>query len=244
MKDTIKKSLSVFWRFLFANFVCIFIIIMVSTLATSLFTKEIGYDAYGVKEGGTENEFLYTYYSEDGEDTQKTKFEELGYTVSTSQIRDSMSNGERTVFLVLTLIGTLWLTGTFIYGISWIYGNKDSNKVHFGRIKEDKWRGAKIGLLATIPYFLLFIVFLICGLGVYEKASAIIYKFANCYAFGFIDMICGSDYTAGMLSWWKFVLLFALLFIPAIICELGYWLGYKDISISEKIVYKNKKKSK
>ena len=125
---------------------------MVSTLATALFTQEIGYEAYGVKEGSTQNEFLYTYYTKDGEDTKKAEYEEQGYTVSTTQIRDNMSKAERNVFLVISLIGTLWLTGSFIYGVSWMFGNKDSNKVHFGRIKEDKLRGAKIGLIATIPY--------------------------------------------------------------------------------------------
>ncbi len=242
MKDLIKKSASVFWRFLFANFVCVFIIIMISTLATALFTKEIGYNAYGVREGGTQNEYLYTYYSKDGEDTEKSKFEEQGYTVSTTQIRDNMSNAERTIFLVLTLVGTLWLTGSFIYGVSWVFGNKDSNKVHFGRIKEDKWRGGKIALLATTPYFLFFITFLICGLGAYEKFSVIIYKFVNCFVFGLIDIICTSNYTAGELAWWQYLLLLLSLFIPAIICEVGYVLGFKDISISEKIIYKKKKK--
>ncbi len=242
MKDTIKKSLSVFWRFLFANFVCIFIVVMVSTIATSLFTQNIGYTAYGVKEGGSENEYLYTYYTKDGEDTKKAEYEEQGYTVSTTQIRDNMSKAERNVFLVISLIGTLWLTGSFIYGVSWMFGNKDSNKVHFGRIKEDKLRGAKIGLIATIPYFLLYIAFLICGLGVAPKFSVVIYKFANCFAFGFVDLICGNNFTAGELAFWQFILLFVLLLIPAIICEVGYILGFKDISISEKIIYKKKNK--
>ena len=70
----------------------------------------------------------------------------------------------------------------------------------------------------------------------------IIYKFVNGYAFGFIDLILGATHNAGGLNIIQILLLFILLFIPASVCEIAYILGYKDISVMEKIVFKNNKK--
>lgn len=242
MKMFAKNSLSVLWRVVFANFVCIFLILAVSTICTALTTKDIGYQAYGVKEGSTENELLYTYYEKDGEDTLKADYESKGYTVSTVSIRSDMSKTARNVFLIIAQIVCISSTAFFIYPIVWSFGNKDNNRVHFGRISEDKLRGFKIGLASMLPFFLFFIAFVVFALGVYESFAVILYKFINCYAFGFLDFIIGDAVYVGELKIWQFALIFVALFIVPIIAHFAYLLGYKDISIIEKLVYKKKDK--
>ena len=242
MKMFVKNSLSVLWKVVFANIICIFLILTVSTICTALTTVDIGYQAYGVKEGSTESELLYTYYNKDGEDTKKAEYESQGYTITTVNLSSDMPNAARNTFLVIAQLVGLSTTALFIYPTVWECGNKDSNRVNFGRIKEDKLRGFKIGLAAMLPFFLLFIALIIFALGAYEKFAVILYKFINCYAFGFLDFIIGDAVYVSDLAFWQYPLIFITLFIVPVIAYIAYILGYKDISVIEKIVYKKKDK--
>lgn len=242
MKMFVKNSLSVLWRVVFANFVCIFLILAVSTICTSLTTKDIGYQAYGIKEGNEENILLYTYYNKDGEDTKMAEYESQGYTVTTVSMRSDMSKAAKNAFLVISQIICISTTAFFVYPSVWSYGNKDNNRVHFGRINEDKLKGFKVGIASMIPFFLLFIMLVVFALGVYKNFALILYKFLNCYAFGFLDFIFGKAVCAGELKLWQFALIFVTLMIVPIVSHIAYLLGYKDISLIEKIIYKKKEK--
>lgn len=244
MSEFVKKTFSALWRFIFANFICIFALLIVSTLCTALLTKEIGYEAYGTIEGSEETVHLYTYYNEDGVDTQKAEYEEQGYTVSVSDIRSDMTKAETILMHVICQIVCICVTAYFLYPLLWHLGNKDYNRVHFGRIKEDKLRGAKIGLATLIPYFVLYLVLVVFALGAYKSFPLVIYRFVNATFFSLLIGIFGSAATAGDLGIIRMLLtILPFAFIP-LITGAAYLLGYKDISITEKLIYKNKKDRK
>lgn len=248
MKKNIKSAASVFWRVVFANFICIFVCMVVSVICISLFTHVIGYNAYGTKTsdssdistGSSKVEMLYQYRYDEGEDTKKAEYEAQGYTVSTEDLRSEMSEGARAAFLIINQIFCLGVLIKFVYGEVWHTGTTDNNKVHFGRIKYDKYRGLKIGALAMLPFLLIFI-----GLTVlkrlYPGFPLIIYKLLNSSVFSIIDFAFGSASKLSQLSVVRMLLSLSAFAAVPIISHIAYTLGFKQFSISEKLIYKKKK---
>lgn len=238
MKEIVKPALGMFVRQIIVTFMNIFVCISFMVLCTAGFTKVIGYDAYVYEKDGTEPIEQYTYYSADGEDTKKAEFEEKGYTVTTSEKRSTMSKSGNAVYYSITQIIALLLMTGFIYPNLWSLGAKDSNLVKFKHKNEDKLRGFKIGLIAAIPPIVLMLVIFILGRNIFNVALFALI-FANFYSF--IELISGSAIMLSDLAVWQMVLMVLIIFIAPAIAGGAYLLGYKDISISEKIIYKKNK---
>lgn len=242
MNQFLRRTLSVLWRFVFANLICIFAYFMVATLCTTAFTKDIGYNAYGTLDDSSSTVYLYTYYEDSGEDTLLAEYEQKGYTVTTSSIRSELAGWQSAVLHIISQIVCLVLTTIFLYSVCWSYGFSDRNKVHFNRIKEDKLSGAKIGLAATGLHFIVLLVYIIFALGVYPNCSLLIYKLFNASFIPALTVIFGDAATAGEATTVGYLFAALLLLIPSVITGISYLLGYKDISITEKLIYKNNKK--
>lgn len=222
-----------------AGIMCFFVVMSFSVLATAAFTENIGYKAYGAEDGGETRE-LYTHYYSDGEDTLKAEYEEQGYTVTESSIRSEISGVGNTVFLTVTQIFCLLITLSFVYPKLWSIGTTDSNLVRFKHKSEDKLKGLKIGAVSVIPQYIVLLCFIAAKAGLYPKMPAVLLKLVNPSFWSLIQLVIGSAATVGELSVIRLVLLCLLpLIIPAVACG-AYILGYKNISIGEKIVYKKK----
>lgn len=240
MKEILKGGGKLFLKIAVTNFMCIFLVLSFSVISTAAFTENIGYIAYGTVDESAESEELYTYYYKDGDDTKKAEYEEKGYTISTASIRSELSKSGRIFFLVISQIFTFSLLCGFIYPNFWHSGTNDSNLVKFKHKNEDKLIGFKTGAIATIPNYLLLIYLIIAKFAALPSFSLTIYKFLNSSVYSFIEIILGGAFSVSELSLWRFILLFLLpLVIPAI-AGVSYILGYKNISIGEKLVYKKK----
>lgn len=240
MKEVLKGGGKLFLKTIVINIMCFFIVLSFSVLSTAAFTKNIGYTAYGTTSDSSEPTELYTYYFEDGEDTQKSAYEEEGYTVSTNSIRSALSDGGKAFFLIISQVFAFLLLCGFIYPEIWHIGTTDSNLVRFKHKNEDKFKGFKIGAVASVPNYLLLIFLVIAKLGVFPNFPLALYKFLNSSVYSFIEVISGGAIAVSELAAWRFALLFVLpLFIPAV-SGISYILGYKNISVSEKFVYKKR----
>lgn len=212
-------------------------VISLSVLATAAFSENIGYIAYGVSSESEESEELYRHYYKDGEDTKKAQYEDNGYTVTESKIRSEISKTGNAVFLTVSAIFCLVLTVSFVYPKLWQMGTKDSNLVQFKHKKEDKLKGLKCGIIAIIPSVILLIVFAF----IIPETQTTLYKFLNCSSYTFIDWIVGSAKTFKELSIIKILGLLILNAVIPLSAFSGYLLGYKNISLSEKFIYKKNK---
>lgn len=229
-----------FLRMIIVNIMCFFIVISFSVLATAAFTKNIGYKAYGTTSDSSESTELYTYYYADGDDTQKSTFEEQGYKVVTSSIRSGLSKSGNAVFLTVSQIFCLLLTIAFIYPNLWQSGTRDSNLVKFKHKQEDKLKGFKIGLIAAIPFFLFWAFLLAARLGLSPNFPPALYKFLNASFYSVIQLAVGGAVKAGELAVWRILILLLPVAALPLIGWISYLLGYKNISIGEKLVYKKK----
>lgn len=240
MKEILKGGGKLFLKTIVINIMCFFIVVSFSVLSTALFTENIGYTAYGTMGDSSEPTELYTYYYEDGEDTQKSAYEEEGYTVSANSIRSEISKGGKTCFLIVSEVFCFLLLCGFIYPELWQRGTKDSNLVKFKHKNEDKLKGFKIGAVATVPNYLFLVFLVIAKLGVLPSFPVALYKCLNSSVYSFIQVITGSAVAVSDLTAWRLALLFILpLLIPAV-SGISYILGYKNISVGEKLVYKKK----
>lgn len=237
--EIFKAGLKQFLKIVVVNIMCFFVVVSFSVLATAAFTKNIGYTAYGTLSGSDNAEELYTYYYEDGEDTEKQEYIDKGYTVTESSVRSALSGSGKATYLIVSQIFCIMILLCFIYPNLWQLGTKDSNLVKFKHEEEDKLKGLKIGLISVVPIYL----FLLCLLGAKVfgfNLSPLLFKTLNPCFFSLIEVILNGAKTAAELSAWRYALLFVLpLIIPAAAAG-SYILGYKNISIGEKMVYKRK----
>ncbi len=237
MKDYIKTAVGLFGHVALATFANILLVISLLVICIGIFTKNIGYDATVLDKDGKEVTH-YTYVQEDGkEDTQLQKYEKDGYAVQKVNKRSELKGSGLLFCGIITQTFTLVLLTAFIYPKLWRIGAKDSNAVHFGRKPENVLYGLKVGLLASVPGVLILIAFLLFGGNVPVSA----YAFTNASFYTVITSFIKAGVRFSQISVLKKVLLFLpLLYVPAV-SEAAYLLGYKDISLSEKLVYKNKK---
>lgn len=233
MSDNIKGGATLFLKIVVVMVMSFFLSISTSILCVAGFTDVIGYTVYGAKEGDKEAKALYTYYYADGKDTKAEQFADEGYTVTrTLKIRSELKSTGKIVYTVGTQSIIVIILGAFVYSQLWKKGNKDFQNVKIGRVTEDKLRGLKIGLIASIPQLISFACLLV------PKFKTAFFKLANYHFFITNDAIIGDVKLAGDLQITKLLLLFLPLLIVPVLSAVSYVIGYKDIILTEKIVYK------
>ena len=241
MKEIIKKGVSLWLRTIVVVLMCFFICISINVLVNAAFSNEIGYFATATKEG--EEAKQYEYLFADGEDTKKAEYEAAGYTVTT-QKRTEITGAGNMVFLIVTQLFSTLLTISFVYPNLWQLGTNDSNLVRFKHKTKDIFKGLKIGIVGTIPSFLLYAAFFVCRF-VKPSVPIAIYKFLNSHNYSFIHAICGetagSVTTVGDVAVWRLLLLILPVLIIPETAFVAYYLGFKDISLGEKFIYKKTK---
>ena len=241
MKDTIKIGVKIFGKIVLANVLCIITVISLSFLCNAMFTENIGYYAYGTSSTSSESELLYEYYFDEGEDTKLQEYEGEGYTVSQVGIRSQLTPAGNATFLVLCAFFCMSMAAMLCYTYVWKEGNRDLNLVRYGHAKEQKYKGALIGLIATSPYLILLIVLGIGKLGFAKAFPVVLYKYINSSFFALIDIACGKALTFGDMAWWRLILLLLIQLLVPLFTALAYNLGYKDVLVSEKFIYKKQK---
>ena len=242
MKNITLSGLKIFGKIILANILSIITIISISFIINAAFTEDIGYYGVGTpKDSGSKQEVLYTHYYKDGDDTKLAEFEEKGYVVEQRTIRSDVSAAGEAAFLIIGAVFTLSMLATILYSYMWKEGNKDLNLIRFGRATLDKYKGVKIGIVAIIPYLLALIALLIGKFSFAKSFPVILYKYINCSFFSLINVICGNTVYIGDLAIWKFILLFVLLLLIPLYLGVAYYIGYKDILITDKLIYKKQK---
>lgn len=238
MKNTLKISLKIFAKIVLANVLSVITVISLSFLCSVMFTDEIGYKALGIKAESSEQVELYTHYNKDGEDKLLAEYEAEGYTINKVGIRSEISKSGNAVFLLLSAFFCMSMGAMITYQFVWKEGNKDLNLVRYGRAKENKFKGVTIGFFATLPYLILLLLMGLGKWGFAKNFPVVLYKYVNASLFALNDVICGKSLSFGDLSILQLLLLVLVLLIVPVFTGVAYYLGYKDILVSEKLTYK------
>lgn len=239
MKDIFKKSLKVYFLLFLANIMSFFLIISLNVITVAVSTENIGYVAYGNTDESQEPKQLYTHYYDQGEDTKKAEFENNGYTVTTSSVRSNPSKTATVVSKSISTVMCVIILFLLIYNNLWKYGNIDRTGVKYKNQKEQKYKGFIVGLIANAPALLLFAVLILFKNAFAKNFPVKLFGLVNTYLFDFFNMISNNTVFGNIAFWQVAVILLMLLIVP-LSCGISYYLGYKDIILSEKFVYKKK----
>lgn len=235
MKEILKKSLKLYGLTVVGGFLCIVLFFTFNVIGTSMFCVDIGYKVYDKKT----NEFMYEHYYSDGEDTKIEQYvdKEGEPTVSKFNIPSKIPVGWQ-LFSQFCLISVM---GVFVYNNLWKTGYDDSGAIRRGELREDKWKGLKIGLVATVVPVLVLAVVFIGRTSFMSNVTSATLGFLNPQLYPAITLLVNQEgILASEMAVWQFLAIFAMLFAVPLIATVSYILGSKSILVSEKLVYKKK----
>ena len=238
--ENIKYAAITFGKTIVAAIMCLFVYISIQFMAVALFTEEVGYTVFEVIEN-RRGDALYTHYYADGEDLKIKEYEGSDIKLETVKERSELTTKQNYAAQTISQVFSVLIIAVLLYGRVWSIGTSDNNKVKFDRMKEDKLRGLKIGCLAAVPSLCVYLFLILAKFGVAPELLFSLYKLLNVHIFGYLNMLFGVGTAVIDIPVWKVVLAASPLLIVPVICTVAYFLGFKDISISEKIVYKRKR---
>lgn len=235
-----KVSFAIFGKTVFCLLLSIIMVMSLSFIFSTIATENVGYDAYITDENG-KNVKVYSYYHDSGEDTEKAKYEEQGKEIITVNIRSKFKGAPYAAMLVLSQICTLGTLILFINGKIYYIGDSDANKVQFGRIQYDRFKGFKLGLVSAIFYAVLYFCLLLGKIGLLGDGSLLAFRFGNYHIYSFVQILFGSESSVAKISIIAVILAALSIVIVPLICQFCYVMGYKRINLFEKLVFKGKK---
>ncbi|MBE6778467.1 MAG: hypothetical protein E7541_03685 [Ruminococcaceae bacterium] len=239
-KNNIKKALGVWGRILSSTVLCFFLYFTMIFLVQIFSRTEVGYEITDANNAVVSS---YTYaFEDDPSAVLKTAQEGLKEGQAIRRIYENMSPTVEAVFNVVVQLLMLLAVGVFPYSKMWKLGAKDANKVRYGRKKEDLLRGFKIGAIANTPFVVSYALLVLAKFGVILPQFIIVFRYINIPYLSIINWICPVTAATDMSILALLGVFLPFFFIP-LVCGLGYILGYRDISLYERIVFRSKRKT-
>ncbi len=230
-----KSAFQVWLRLVFASILCFIVWLSIDAMGLSFMGEISGYEIYQYDENGENPQLVISHTYADGEDREAEIHLEDNQVII--KLR-SMSPKNTAVVGVISSIFTWLIYGIFPYNMLWNMGSHDENYVQLGRLQKDVRFGLKVGLVASIPQAILYFLLILGRFGTFPSVILKWHRLINTPFIPYIDAVELGATTATELSVGSLLAVGAtLLFVP-IVCWLGYYLGYRQISIRERMVYK------
>lgn len=241
MKKRAKKTLSVavklFLRLLLATVLCAILYVSMNVITTAFFSDVVGYQVYEQNDDGEVFQVGKDYFYKDGEEHVTAESLKLKDNQVMTSIR-VVPDGTQTVMNWITQILLLVLFGIFPYHILWAFGNRDDTNTRYKGQRTDPLRGLKVGLLAVLPFVLIWVLLLISKFGLLPEAFMQVYRLTAFPFYPFVNVMLGSATSAVDVAWWRILLLLpTYLFVP-VISSISYRLGGNRFSLAEFITFK------
>lgn len=241
MKKRTKKTLSVAGtlalRLLGATVLCAILFISMNLVATAFFSEQIGYQIYQLNEKDEYKPMGEPYYYEPSEEPVDAEDLDLTDDQTIITLRE-VPQTTQVVIDIITQVMLLILLGIFPYHILWDFGNRDDTNVRYRGQRPDKLRGLKIGLLAVVPFVIVWVCLFVTQFITNPGILADIFRLSHAAWWPLIDLVTleGKSFV-----WWRLLILLpTYLFVPAI-ASIAYSLGGRQFSIAEFITFKKKK---
>lgn len=155
---------------------------------------------------------------------------------------EALSAVESFVMNLAALIIQGFLFLVIVYSESWRRGDKDGAQALFAGKEGSPHFGLKVALLASIPSWLSYVVLIAEKLFGFWKNYTALYRVGQLSLYPIIAWVMGTawDVPAAGLAWWQILLscIPTLLFLA--VSWLGYFLGYKQIAVGQRLMYANK----
>ena len=143
---------------------------------------------------------------------------------------------------ILLFIFLIPLYSMLIYSPIWTEADRNRNMVQFGHLEEDKFKGLKIGIFLIIPYLIANLVLTLSWCKVIPDIYPI-YKIFNSHLWPLMNIL-NFNASVEKMNIFSIMICWLTSFYPLIVSVIAYFLGFKGISVSEKLIYKNKPRKK
>lgn len=159
-------------------------------------------------------------------------------------IRTPMPTAASVTLQILIQLLQLVLLVAIVYGRLWSMGDRDQNRVHYDKMTAEPGRGLRIGVLATIPWAVAYVLLLLSKLGLMPAGYVAVYRVLNTLFLPLINAVTFTVMDTRLVSWWALLVLLLTLAVVPVICHVAYRLGYRGVQLSEKLIYQSKRQSK
>jgi hypothetical protein len=232
MKKLFSDSAKLYLQVFLASFLCFIICTSISSLFYSLGTHVIGYRLYEMGEDGKPQYVGEPYYFQT-EDEEPPK-DKLYETIRSERPKYS-----------LILEGVLSQSIMLVLFVSFI--NTRISKIAYSDRTADMYQGQKkniykgfiFGGIASIPAIAFYIYLLILKIIGSQVSILTLVRIANAAFLPLVNAIVGSAQKLTEISYGSFALLIIPILILPIVTGISYIFNYKQISIKDKIMYKN-----
>ena len=232
MKKLFSDSAKLYLQVFLASFLCFIICTSISSLFYSLGTHVIGYRLYELGEDGKPQYVGEPYYFQT-EDEEPPK-DKLYETIRSERPKYS-----------LILEGVLSQSIMLVLFVSFV--NTRISKIAYSDRTADMYQGQKkniykgfiFGGIASIPAVAFYIYLLILKIIGSQVSILTLVRIANAAFLPLVNAIVGSAQKLTEISYGSFALLIIPILILPIVTGISYIFNYKQISIKDKIMYKN-----
>lgn len=147
---------------------------------------------------------------------------------------------------VLYQITNLVLYTPIVYMAAWRCGSREQNYVHFGHMQEDLQRGTKIGLIAIAPYSVCLVVMFLSRAGILPDLLWLVRIIYAPFVVFFNLLVpnvtaSGTGISIEEISYLNIFFASLLQLYVPLVTGVAYRLGYKGISLYQKLIYQNLK---
>lgn len=216
---------------------CLIVFFSFNFAITAGFSDVVGQKVYFYNEE-IGKEVQICYHNADGTPNEDCKCEEYDATRLNSIPDKKLSDRMQNISLILAQIFSFVMMTGILCGTVWEMGNKDISAVKQGRLSENKLRGLFIGLIATIPSIIVFVLLALSRAKILNPNFLDTYRLLNSQFHYVITLIYSDASNAAQLSFGKMALLGTLhLYLP-LISFISYYFGYKDFNLIEAITFK------
>ncbi|MDO4743203.1 MAG: hypothetical protein Q4B04_04120 [bacterium] len=231
-ESKIKSVIKLFLYTTFAAVICAIVYIVSMTTFEGFMTQITGYTVYEQQENG-KSKLVSEITLAEGQTGSDIELEENQIKI---QVRSEMSTVEKIITKVITQAILLIIFYMAVFMKSGDIGRKQRFLEICNQCDVDKWLGLKIGLMASIPSALMYIVLVVCKFLSVNFLN--IFKVYHSAFRPLVDWICNESNNINDVS----ILTVFLMIIPTIlmpvISQLAYLYGYTNGQATQKIIYK------
>ena len=238
--ETLKGALAVFGKSVLSWIIILMVSMSLSVIFTAWGTEPNGYNIYD-QDGRLVShvEMIDASEAEGGAAEDSVTLEEGQTYVET---RSDPSPALQFLQNLLQALTAMILLCTLPFNDLWNRGEKDRNQADFGHMKADPLRGLRIGLLASVPAFLSYLLLIAARFGLLSAHYMSVYRVIHIPVIFWIRWFVPTAFTAADLSVGQLLALLPGLLPVPLVCTLAYWVGFKRVPVIDKLVYRKKKK--
>lgn len=141
------------------------------------------------------------------------------------------------IFMAVTQVIAILIIAVNAYAKTWQCGSSDYNRVKFGHMQYNPWKGLIAGLVACIPYAVVALFGVVCKLLGVE--AMMIYRMMSFSLLNYINWIVDLETSVKAISLVPFLIAQLPMLVIPLVTFPAYLLGYRQYNVAEHITYRN-----